>query len=184
MNRLVYGVTIVGRVLGFVGELLGIALGSLFVVYIMGFLVSLPTVIAVVATTQAIGIALPSWLPVTLAVVLVLLTGSIIGIKTNQLGLDEIRSVNSPFESYKSWATHRSIRKFNDHGTDAYPDDWDELRHRVYRRDNYSCVNCGARDVELHAHHIVPLSRGGTNNVSNIITLCRDCHQRLHPHMR
>jgi hypothetical protein len=65
-----------------------------------------------------------------------------------------------------------------------YPDDWDELRREVYQRDNYTCGNCSASDIELHAHHIVPLSRGGTNALSNLTTLCVDCHELLHPHMR
>jgi len=66
----------------------------------------------------------------------------------------------------------------------GYPADWDSLRRAVYRRDGYQCANCGAKGVELHAHHIVPLSVGGTNSESNIVTLCRDCHKSLHPHMR
>lgn len=65
-----------------------------------------------------------------------------------------------------------------------YPDDWDDLRRRVYQRDHYMCVNCGATDVELHAHHIVPLRSGGTNNLPNLTTVCHDCHQAIHPHMR
>ena len=66
----------------------------------------------------------------------------------------------------------------------GYPDDWNDLRHAVYRRDGYACGNCGESDVELHAHHIVPLSRGGSNAMSNLTTLCVDCHILLHPHMR
>jgi 5-methylcytosine-specific restriction endonuclease McrA len=66
----------------------------------------------------------------------------------------------------------------------SYPNDWDDLRRRVYARDGYGCGNCGAAGVELHAHHIVPLSRGGTNNMTNLTTLCATCHGRLHPHMR
>jgi 5-methylcytosine-specific restriction endonuclease McrA len=65
-----------------------------------------------------------------------------------------------------------------------YPDDWDDLRRIVYARDGYRCMNCGASGVELHAHHIVPLSRGGTNNLTNLTTLCERCHTLLHPHMR
>lgn len=54
----------------------------------------------------------------------------------------------------------------------------------VYQRDNYRCQNCGAKQVdesvELHAHHIVPLSDGGTNKSSNLKTLCSDCHKAIH----
>ena len=74
-------------------------------------------------------------------------------------------------------------------GSEIYPPDWDSLRREVYSRDGYTCANCGSKggtdgDTELHAHHIVPLSVGGTNTVSNLVTLCADCHAKLHPHMR
>lgn len=66
---------------------------------------------------------------------------------------------------------------------ETYPDNWDDLRRMIYERDHYECANCAASDVELHAHHIVPLSLGGTNRMTNLITLCRTCHELLHPHM-
>jgi hypothetical protein len=55
----------------------------------------------------------------------------------------------------------------------------------VYRRDNYQCQNCkqkgGSRgSAELHAHHIVALKDGGSNNESNLITLCESCHKAIH----
>jgi len=68
--------------------------------------------------------------------------------------------------------------------TAGYPPNWNELRHQVYTRDNHTCQNCGATSVELHAHHVVPLSAGGTNNTSNLTTLCASCHTKVHPRMR
>lgn len=65
---------------------------------------------------------------------------------------------------------------------DSYPDNWDSIRHEVYERDNYQCCNCGRSELELHAHHIVPLSKGGTNNKDNLITVCRGCHMAIHNH--
>ena len=64
-----------------------------------------------------------------------------------------------------------------------YPSDWDRIRTQVLSRDNYKCGNCGSSH-NLHVHHIVPLSKGGTNNLSNLKTLCEDCHKSLHPHMK
>lgn len=62
----------------------------------------------------------------------------------------------------------------------SYPDNWDEIRRLVYNRDGYTCQNCGRGDVELHCHHIVPKSRGGTHRLSNLVTLCKDCHDAVH----
>jgi len=66
-----------------------------------------------------------------------------------------------------------------------YPSDWNSRRKSVYKRDNHTCQNCGAdggihANIELHAHHVVPKSRGGTHDVSNLITLCSQCHKTVH----
>ncbi|SDZ78869.1 HNH endonuclease [Haloplanus vescus] len=68
-----------------------------------------------------------------------------------------------------------------------YPPDWDERRRRVYQRDNYTCQLCGRGggphgNLELHAHHRVPISQGGSHDLSNLTTLCRECHNRQHDH--
>lgn len=67
----------------------------------------------------------------------------------------------------------------------GYPSDWNARRKTVYERDNYKCQNCGEGggsndNTELHAHHIVPKSKGGTHNISNLKTLCEDCHNAIH----
>lgn len=68
--------------------------------------------------------------------------------------------------------------------SNSYPPDWDKRRKTVYKRDNYNCQNCGRdcnkNDIQLHAHHIVPKSKGGTHNTSNLISLCEDCHNSIH----
>ncbi|MEK7324714.1 MAG: HNH endonuclease [Chloroflexota bacterium] len=64
-----------------------------------------------------------------------------------------------------------------------YPLDWSERSRAAKRRDGYRCVECG-RNTGLHAHHIVPLSKGGSNDLSNLKTLCGDCHAKNHPHMQ
>ncbi len=66
-----------------------------------------------------------------------------------------------------------------------YPSDWDSRRKEVYRRDNYTCQNCGVKGgpkggAELHAHHIVPKSKGGTHQLSNLKTVCSQCHNAIH----
>jgi hypothetical protein len=63
-----------------------------------------------------------------------------------------------------------------------YPGDWDSIRTSALTRDGYRCGNCGASgpDVALHVHHIVPLSRGGSNQLSNLRTLCNACHRQVH----
>lgn len=63
-----------------------------------------------------------------------------------------------------------------------YPENWNEIRTQVLMSDNYKCGNCGST-VNLDVHHIVPISKGGTNNFANLKTICRECHKKIHPHL-
>lgn len=54
-----------------------------------------------------------------------------------------------------------------------------KIRYEVFVRDSYKCVVCGrdARDgVKLEVDHIHPVSKGGSNEKSNLQTLCFDCN--------
>lgn len=62
-----------------------------------------------------------------------------------------------------------------------YPEEWERKASAIKERDDHTCQGCGATDAnELHAHHIVPLGAGGSNARSNLITLCDECHGRVH----
>ena len=53
------------------------------------------------------------------------------------------------------------------------------LREAVFSRDNYECQCCGRTIKDgaiLHVHHILYRSNGGTNRMSNLITVCEKCH--------
>jgi HNH endonuclease len=41
------------------------------------------------------------------------------------------------------------------------------------------CVACHGRGV-LHHHHLVPKAEGGSDDETNLITLCEACHGRVH----
>ena len=59
---------------------------------------------------------------------------------------------------------------------DAY-----NARQYVLKRDNYTCQCCGTHKegIKLHVHHIESRKTGG-NAPGNLITLCEDCHKKLH----
>lgn len=61
-----------------------------------------------------------------------------------------------------------------------YPKEWADVAHRIQHRDDYKCTSCGAIDTTLDVHHIIYLSNHGTNQQSNLITLCRKCHEAEH----
>lgn len=53
------------------------------------------------------------------------------------------------------------------------------VRFEVFKRDKFTCQYCGksAPDVILEVDHIKPYSNGGTNDLLNLITSCRDCNR-------
>lgn len=64
-----------------------------------------------------------------------------------------------------------------------YGTNWIGDRKAALRRDGHKCVYCGSRH-RLQVHHIRPLTRGGTNDVNNLVTLCHDCHVGQHADIR
>jgi hypothetical protein len=56
--------------------------------------------------------------------------------------------------------------------------EWWPLRQRVLERDNFTCVYCGEGEdfALLCADHVVPLSRGGTNDEDNLVCACKPCN--------
>jgi hypothetical protein len=62
----------------------------------------------------------------------------------------------------------------------------DPVAFRIFERDEFRCLYCRKSSVEdrvkLHLDHVVPMSRGGSDAVSNIATSCRTCN--LHKHAK
>jgi len=51
---------------------------------------------------------------------------------------------------------------------------WIDLAREIRIRDNYTCQKCGLHG--WHVHHIVPKGMGGSDDPSNLETLCEKCH--------
>ncbi|EKD05931.1 HNH endonuclease [Arthrospira platensis C1] len=61
------------------------------------------------------------------------------------------------------------------------------VRKYVYERDNFTCQSCGKtnKEARLTIDHIIALARGGSNDLSNLQTLCWECNRKkLHYHDR
>lgn len=68
-------------------------------------------------------------------------------------------------------------------------DSWWTIRAAVIKRDGGKCFKCGCLEdprngVHHQVHHIRELSKGGTTTMSNLMTLCKACHERQHKHLR
>ena len=54
------------------------------------------------------------------------------------------------------------------------------VKSAVLSRDNYTCQICGAKNTKLQVHHIRFRSDGGSNRMDNLVTLCKECHDKVH----
>ena len=51
-------------------------------------------------------------------------------------------------------------------------------RFEVFKRDGFRCQYCWrhSKDVTLEVDHVIPKSKGGSDDFSNLITACRECN--------
>jgi 5-methylcytosine-specific restriction endonuclease McrA len=62
--------------------------------------------------------------------------------------------------------------------------EWQAVRDAVLKRDMYLCQHCGRPAEEVHhIIHLSPSNIGDTSvtmNMSNLVSLCKDCHFEEH----
>jgi 5-methylcytosine-specific restriction endonuclease McrA len=87
-----------------------------------------------------------------------------------------IKSDENPISSgYKTFVRPLIIRLLNyiKHKTRTIR----ASRPRIYKRDHYQCVYCGS-NKDLTLDHVIPKSRGGGNEWTNLVTSCFKCNLR------
>jgi hypothetical protein len=56
-----------------------------------------------------------------------------------------------------------------------------KVKDSILQRFNYQCQQCGAREIDgaiLQVDHIIPRSKGGSNDVANLQCLCSICNNK------
>jgi len=51
----------------------------------------------------------------------------------------------------------------------------------IYERDNYSCHYCSKKELsglDLNIDHYIPISKGGTNELNNLVVSCHSCNSK------
>lgn len=86
--------------------------------------------------------------------------------------------------SRKYSKTHPAARIRNQHkrraakvvGGEYTLDEWSALCAKYGHR----CLMCNKTGVKLTVDHVIPLARGGANDIANLQPLCRSCNARKH----
>lgn len=73
---------------------------------------------------------------------------------------------------------HRRRFRVRANGGSFTAQEWADLKAKY----NYTCLCCGRREPEilLTPDHVIPVLKGGPNDISNIQPLCGPCNSRKH----
>src|ERR1035437_2924333 len=69
------------------------------------------------------------------------------------------------------WCANRRARVLGAEGSHTFGE-WRAL----LEDSGYACSYCGCTDKPLARDHVIPISRGGSNYISNIVPACKPCN--------
>lgn len=86
-----------------------------------------------------------------------------------------------PLLDYKQEVFLKRFRESNRNEYIEYlrSDKWKEKRLQRLKLDNFTCQICGVQNGKLDVHHTT-YDTFGNESIYDIITLCRNCHNKLH----
>lgn len=76
------------------------------------------------------------------------------------------------------WETHQGGKSTTQRG---YGYAWQKVRKQALIRDKYLCQHCikqGSAVAASDVDHVVAKRHGGSDDMSNLMSLCKPCHRR------
>lgn len=89
--------------------------------------------------------------------------------------LTERRGIDLVGEKRRAWDRQRAA-SYRRRGWRLSDREWGEISTQVYQRDGGACAYCGSTVGPFSIDHVVPVSRGGTHDLGNLVVACRRCN--------
>ena len=101
---------------------------------------------------------------------------------TKQSPIAKIKQRLAKLGKYGELANNYQGGKKSEHKLTWARDEMKQWRVKNFQRDNYTCQKCKRIGIHLHPHHIKNFSEYPElrAELSNGITLCKDCHFEFH----
>ena len=86
------------------------------------------------------------------------------------------RTQNKEYRNWLKNKRNRLKRSLNKNNSSHSFGEWQNLKAQY----NWICLACGKKEseIKLTEDHIIPLSKGGSDNIENIQPLCQSCNSR------
>lgn len=103
-------------------------------------------------------------------------------LKTCGVYVDGVKAAVSPIDGEIEITTNKYFSWDRPNKQQRNTKEYIEWRTNVFKRDNFTCQICGQVGRILNAHHIKSFAKYKKlrHTVSNGITLCKECHKRVH----
>ena len=102
---------------------------------------------------------------------------SMCGLTSLAVHLDNDGARGGRFAMASSWAGKVYKKQLRMTAEEKY--NWDKTRRFILDRDHQTCYRCDKHfraQRDLSVHHIIPRADGGSSDPSNLVTLCKKCH--------